>query len=97
MSKLFNSKTNTVPVKVSSNPKSTAPVDISAIDLGIESGKEFDSMSTKSAGSHVLKTDEHSDRSRLIDNDDDDENVTDANGNKSLADASLDFDFLNNW
>lgn len=104
MSKLFNSKTNAVPVKVATNPKIIIADDLSAIDLGIESGKEFDSMSTRSAGSHELKRDDNSDRSRLIDNnnhDGDDDDDDDNNGNvvkgERVSNTQLDFDFLNNW
>lgn len=91
-----------MPVKVATNPKIVIADDLSAIDLGIESGKEFDSISTKSAGSHELKADDRSDRSRLIDNnDDDDDNDDDTNGDgvkpEQIINTQLDFDFLNNW
>lgn len=82
-----------MPVKVSPNQTLTIPVDMSAIDLGIESEKNFDSMSTKSAGSRELKA---SDRSRLIDNDDD-EDDDNANDDDNDLKNPLDFDFLNNW
>lgn len=93
MSKLFNSKSNAVPVKMSSNHTVAMPVDMSGIDLGIESEKNFDSMSTKSAGSRELKA---SDRSRLIDNDDD-EDGDNENDEDDDRNNQLDFDFLNNW
>lgn len=69
---------------------------LSGINLVIDSstGKDFDSMSTKSAGS-CDKADDINDMSRLIDtNDDDDDNDLDGG---SMLGKSLDFDFLNNW
>lgn len=92
MSKLFNSKNNTVPVKIP-NPKSIAPIDTSGIDLGIESSKGFDSMSTKSAGSREIKADDSSDLCRLIDVDDEDNEMK----TNKMLEESADYDFLNNW
>lgn len=65
------------------------------INLVIDSstGKDFDSMSTKSAGS-CDKADDINDMSRLINANDDDDN--DLNRDSMLG-KSLDFDFLNNW
>lgn len=95
MTRLFSSKSNTMPVNVPS-PKSTVPVDsLSSIDLGIESTKHSDSMSTKSATSS--KPDDVNDLSRLIDahdHDDDDDNDKDLN---HILNQSADYDFLNNW
>lgn len=91
MSKLFNSKNNPVPVKIS-NPKSIAPIDTSGIDLVIESSKDFDSMSTKSAGSREIKADDSSDLCRLIDIDDEHNEMK---GNQVME--KPDYDFLNNW
>lgn len=86
MTRLFSGKSNTMPVNVPS-PKAT-PIDTSGIDLGIESHKNFDSMSTKSATSS--KPDDINDMSRLIDANDDDEDPNN-------MDQSGDYDFLNNW
>lgn len=90
MTRLFSGKGNTLPVNVPS-PKCTAPIDsLADIDLGIDSGKHFDSMSTKSANSS--KPDEITDSSRLIDdNDNDDDDLN------STLNVSADYDFLNNW
>lgn len=79
-----------MPVNVPS-PKCIAPIDsLSGIDLGIDSAKNFDSMSTKSATSS--KPDEITDLSRLIDaNDNDDDDLS------NILDKSADYDFLNNW
>lgn len=83
MTRLFSGKSNTVNVP---SPKTAAPLDsLSGIDLGIESAKNFDSMSTKSAASS--KPDEMNDMSRLIDDDD----------LNSIMNKSADYDFLNNW
>lgn len=97
MSKLFNSKTNTVPVKMPKPKLSEDQVDsLSGINLVIDTNasKEFDSMSTKSAGS-CDKHDDISDRSRLInandDDDDDDLNVS------TILSKPINYDFLNNW
>lgn len=92
MSKLFNSKTNSVPVKMSKPKVNEDQVDsLSGINLVIETrskNKDFDSMSAKSD-----KPDDISDMSRLIDtNDDDDElNVS------SILNKPINYDFLNNW
>lgn len=92
MTRLFSGKSNTLPVNVSS-PKSTVkPLDsLSGIDLGIDSGKNFDSMSTKSATSS--KPD---DMSRLIDVNDGDNDDEDDDGNNILNQVEG-YDFLNNW
>lgn len=95
MTRLFSGKSNTMHVNVPS-PKATAAIDsLSGIDLGIETSKNFDSMSTKSATSS--KPDEANDLSRLIvenDGDDDDDDDNDSNDNLN---TSADYDFLNNW
>lgn len=102
MSKLFSGKTNTLPVKMPTNPKSTSKVadTLSGINLRIDSGKDFDSMSTKSARS-CEKRDEPNDMSRLIDrnDDNDDDGVDEPDGlNISiLSNQTADYDFLNNW
>lgn len=95
MSKLFNSKANTLPVKMAMTKDVDQVDSLSGINLVIDSnaGKDFDSMSTKSAGS-CDKADDINDMSRLIDINDDDDN--DLNDGNMLA-KSLDFDFLNNW
>lgn len=86
MTRLFSGKSNAI--SVPSQKTAAAPITtLSGIDLGIESGKNFDSMSTKSATSS--KPDDINDMSRLIDandNDDDDD-----------LNKSDDYDFLNNW
>lgn len=92
MTRLFSGKGQTLPATVPS-PKSTivpAPLDsLSGIDLGIsDSAKNFDSMSTKSASSS--KPDEANDMSRLIDTNDDDNDI-------NILNTSTDYDFLNNW
>lgn len=93
MTRLFSGKSNT-PVNVPS-PKTAAPLDsLAGIDLGIESAKNFDSVSTKSAGSS--KPDEINDMSRLIDANDN-ENDDDDNDLDSIMNKSADYDFLNNW
>lgn len=90
MTRLFSGKSSTMPVNVPS-PKSKVPLDsLSGIDLGIESAKNFDSMSTKSAGSS--KPDEINDMSRLIATNDDDEDE-----DMNILNQSADYDFLNNW
>lgn len=92
MTRLFSGKSNTMPVNVPSL-KSTQPIDTSGIHLGIDSGKNFDSMSTKSASSS--KPDEINDMSRLINaHDDDDDDETNSN---NILNTSDDYDFLNNW
>lgn len=115
MTRLFSGKSNTMPVHVPSPksapppppPKATAaaktvpPVDLTGIDLGIESTqKRFDSMTskcTKSSKPNELI----SDMSRLIDvndNNDVDDDDNDVNGNNNAqVSASADYDFLNNW
>lgn len=95
MTRLFSGKGNTMPVNVPS-PKTKAPiVSLSGINLGIDSGKNCDSMSTKSAASS--KPDDANDMCRLInanDNADDDNDDSDSN---SILNQSADYDFLNNW
>lgn len=97
MSKLFNSKNNTVPVKKSDIKATERHIDsLAGINLVIDSAthKDFDSMSTKSAGS-CDKPDDISDMSRLIDTNDDeidgDDNVS------NILSKPIDYDFLNNW
>lgn len=99
MSKLFSSKTNTLPVKFA-NPKSVpiAADTVDGIHLHIHASKNFDSMSTKSAGS-CGKRDEPNDLSRLIDtnDDDDDDDVRNDNIRGNIFNRKADYDFLNNW
>lgn len=92
MTRLFSGKSSTMPMNVPS-PKSKVPLDsLAGIDLGIESVKNFDSMSTKSAGSS--KPDEITDMSRLISNTNNDDDDDDDDSNDVLT---TDYDFLNNW
>lgn len=111
MTRLFSGKSNAIPVNIpipkaappappSTASKKTVPLDLSSINLGIEStSKNFDSMSTKSATSS--KPDEiTNDMSRLIDandNDDDDDDDGDNDRINNILNKKPDFDFLNNW
>lgn len=112
MTRLFSGKSNAIPINVPS-PKAAppappqqlktntkkAPLDLSGINLGIESAsKNFDSMSTKSATSS--KPDEiTNDMSRLIDvnDNDDDDDEDDSDRMNNALNNSGDYDFLNNW
>lgn len=92
MTRLFSGKTNSMQVNAVPSPKSTVvPLDsLAGIDLGIESNKNFDSMSTKSAGSS--RPDDINDMSRLIDVNDDDEHEM-----NNILNEVEGYDFLNNW
>lgn len=93
MTRLFSGKSNTMPPVNVPSPKSAAPIDsLSGIHLHIDSAKNFDSMSTKSATSS--KPDEINDLSRLIDTENNDDDDNDLN---SILSKSIDYDFLNNW